>query len=171
MPTVAAVTQIIQFIIAPVVMISTCGLILNGIVQQHMAVDERLRGMMRERLSLIGKTETSPIDDERINQIDAQVPMIRRRHRQLHNAIMLLYVAIVLLISSMFVIAIATGLDSVLISEAALALFMAGTAVLLIAVLVTLFEVHHSLSALYYEVDRVLNLKSRDERTSNGPLV
>ena len=47
MLTIAAVTQVIQFIIAPVMMVSTCGLLLNGIVQQYASVDERLRSMMK----------------------------------------------------------------------------------------------------------------------------
>ncbi|HEY3291306.1 MAG TPA: DUF2721 domain-containing protein, partial [Anaerolineae bacterium] len=136
MLSVAAVSQLIQFIIAPVVMISTCGLILNGIVQQYGSVDERLRGMMRERMTLLGKTAMTRFDDDRIVQIDAQVPIIRQRHKKLHQAIMLLYISIVILVSSMFVIAVATLLENAYFSNAALVLFMAGTAVMLSAVLV-----------------------------------
>ena len=169
MLTVTTVTQLIQFIIAPVVMISTCGLILNGIVQQYGAVDERLRGMMRERLALVSRMEPNSFDIERITQIDTQVPIIVHRHKQLHNAIMLLYIAIVILVSSMFVIAISIGLDNAFISSAALALFMLGTAVMLVAVIVTIFEVRQSLRALYYEVDRVINLHNHDDRPPSSP--
>lgn len=169
MLSVAAMSQLIQFIIAPVVMISTCGLILNGIVQQYGSVDDRLRGMMRERMALLSKEETTLIDDDRIVQIDAQAPIIVQRHKQLHNAIMLLYIAIVILVSSMFVIAVATILENALISGAALVLFMAGTAVMLIAVLVTIFEVRQSLRALYYEVDHVISLRNRDKGGPSSP--
>ncbi|HEY3290115.1 MAG TPA: DUF2721 domain-containing protein [Anaerolineae bacterium] len=169
MLSVAAVSQLIQFIIAPVVMISTCGLILNGIVQQYSAVDERLRGMMRERMTLLDKAVTTRFDEDRLVQIGAQVPIIRQRHKKLHQAIMLLYIAIVILVSSMFVIAVATLLDNAYFSSAALALFMAGTAVILIAVLVTIFEVRQSLRALYYEVDRVISLQNQDESGPAAP--
>jgi hypothetical protein len=81
--SLALVTQLIQLIIAPVVMVSTRGIILDGLLGRYATVNDWLRGMAHERWGLprsIGRTSADALDDidplvaERLHEIDIQIP-------------------------------------------------------------------------------------------------
>ena len=50
---VASVSQTIQFILAPAIMISACAIILGGLLSRYAAVNDRLRALAHERFDLI----------------------------------------------------------------------------------------------------------------------
>ena len=52
------VTRTIQLILAPVVMITACALLLNGLLSRYDALNARLRIMGRERLDLLRTPRT-----------------------------------------------------------------------------------------------------------------
>ncbi len=57
------VTHLIQLMIVPVVMVTACTLLINGMLQQYASINDRLRSMARERLDFwrIGKSDlTTP---------------------------------------------------------------------------------------------------------------
>ena len=81
--------QIIQFIVAPVVMISSCALILNGLLARYGAINDRLRLMTHERLELLRTDKNDPLTAERVSEIDRQIPILLHRHKQLHDAVLL----------------------------------------------------------------------------------
>ncbi|HSZ40082.1 MAG TPA: DUF2721 domain-containing protein [Trebonia sp.] len=72
-----------------------------------------------------------PADRERLAQIDTQLPMLLLRHRLLHNAVLLIYIAVAVLVLSVIAIAVAVTRHSTAAGTAALTLVLAGTVVLL----------------------------------------
>ena len=66
--TLAIATQVIQFIIAPTVMVSACSLILNGILVRYAQVNDRLRLMAHERWDLVREAARTTPDPAGIQE-------------------------------------------------------------------------------------------------------
>jgi hypothetical protein len=164
--TADMVARTIQLILAPVVMISACGLVLTGLLARYAAVNDRLRALARERLELWPGMAAS--DDalepaaglaaERRALIDGQTPGLLRHHRLLHDAVLAVYTAVLVFVACMFVIALAALTERDWLASAALVLFLGGTAILLAGVLLTAVEVRTSHEAVQFEVRRVMRL-------------
>ena len=150
------VAQTIQFILAPVVMVSSCAILLTGFLARYAGINDRMRAMTQERLGLLraapddatGSTATDPLVAERLGEIDRQLPELLRRHELVRDSVLVVYLAILVFVASMFVVAVATLTG----------LFLTGTALLLIGVLLTASEVRGSHAAVEFEVTRVLSL-------------
>jgi hypothetical protein len=151
----------IQLILAPVVMVTACGLLLNGMLAHYTAINDRIRRLTAERLGL---AFVPPTDDhaalarERLTEIDHQVPMLIDRHRQVHHAILLVYTAVVTLILSMFIIGAAALADSDSLGTVALFVFLAATAAVLAGAGFMAVEVRNSHGSVAYEAMRVVGL-------------
>ena len=104
------VARNIQLILAPVVMVTSCAILLGGLLGRYAAINDRLRAMNRERLDLwyAGATQDA-FHMERLREIDAQMPDLLRRHKFVHNSVLAIFAAILIFVASMFVIAFATG--------------------------------------------------------------
>src|SRR5438132_9819698 len=112
---VETVARNIQVVLAPVVMVTSCAILMGGLLARYAFVTDLLRAMVRERLTLpsdFGASElaTRRQDDtlhsERLQAIDAELPDLLRRHKLAHDAVLAVYVAVMLFIASMFVIAV-----------------------------------------------------------------
>ncbi len=156
---VETLARIIQVILAPVVMITACAIILGGLWGHASAINDLLRAMMRERLEIWRGPWLDNYSAERLQELDAQAPMLLRRHRRVRDAIVTIYAAILAYITSMFAIAGAALLNLRPLVTLALLLFLAGTLLLLSGVLLAILEIRSSQSALDYEVNRVSGLK------------
>lgn len=160
----------IQLILAPVVMVTACGLLLNGMLSHYTAINDRIRGLAKERLGLAMLTPEADhvaLARERLTEIDHQVPMLIGRHRLVHHAILLANTAVAVLISSMFVIGAAALDDSGTVGTVALFVFLAGTALLMASALCMVMEVRSSQVSVAYEAMRVVDLPV--EWTTSGP--
>src|SRR5258708_734083 len=102
--------QTIQLILAPGVMVTACGLILNGLLPRYGPINDRLRGLTRERLDLLraaGGAVTEPpagagdLTAERIAVIDREAPDLLRRHRRVHDAVLTLFAAMIVFVATM----------------------------------------------------------------------
>ncbi len=161
--TVQVTTQIIQLILAPVVMITSCALVLGGLISRYAAINDRMRLMARERLELwrnpAGAVQvTEDFRSERIQEIDMQVPDLLRRHQLLHHSVLTVYIAILLFVLCMFVIALAAVSDSAALATVVLIIFLCGTGGLLIAVSLAIVEVRASHRSVEYEIRHVSSL-------------
>jgi hypothetical protein len=154
---VETLARTIQIILAPVVMITSCAIILGGLWSHASSINDRLRAMNRERLDLWRAPSADAYTAERMLEIDTQAPLLLRRHRRVRDAIVTIYVAILVYISSMFATAGAALLN--ISATLALLLFLAGTLLLLSGVLLAILEIRISQSALEYEVERVTSLR------------
>ena len=164
--TVEIATRTIQLMLAPVVMISACAILVSGMLTRYALINERMRTMARERLDLLrmgGATlvgifsPQDPFIAERLQQIDKQAPELLRRHMMMHNAVLTLYLAILLYVLSMVMIAGAAIQFSVL-ATGALIILLLGTFVMLGSVMMVAIEISVSQRSVTYEVERVLSL-------------
>jgi len=159
---VASVSQTIQFILAPAIMISACAIILGGLLGRYAAVNDRLRVLAHERFDLIRAVQKGEVDaltPERIREIDAQLPDLLRRHKLDHNTILTLYCAMLTFILTMLVIALALQIDAVWASLTALVIFLIGTGILAFSIALTIMEVSTSQRSIIYEVKEISSLK------------
>jgi len=124
--------------------------------------------MDRERLdiltgaagTLLSASEVPPAGRERLTQIDTQLPMLLRRHRLLHNAVLVIYTGVAVLVLSVIAIGVAVTGRSGAAGTAALALVLAGTVMLLGGLLFAARSIIISMDAIDYEVRRALSLGS-----------
>ncbi len=169
--SVELTTKIIQFILAPVVMISSCAILAGGVLSQYGAISDRLRALARERLELLRRPDgtvssasRAPDDytHERLQEIDTQTPQLLRRHTLVHNGILAIYLAILCFILSMFVIAMAALTNSPFAASSAFYLFLASTAILLVGIAQIARDIRLSQVSVQYEATRVLILGTQD---------
>ena len=151
------IARTIQLVLAPVVMVTACAITLGGLMGHYQAVNDRLREMARERLDLV-RGSPDGLGRERLAEIDHQAPDLLRRHRLVRDAVLAIYGAIILFVASMLAIAVATVTGSVAVATLVLALFLVGTLMLLVGVVLSAVEIRISHRALAYEVERVLKL-------------
>jgi len=157
-------TATIELILAPVVMISACCLMLNGLLGGYGNINARLRAFVVERLELLHQEQAEPgsmrdrFTAERLEEIDYQLPELAGRHKILRNAIFLVYCGLVVYFLDMFVIAGSTMLNEPWTANAALIVFLIATALLLSASMIAAYEASRSHRAVMYEVNRVSRL-------------
>ena len=153
------VAQTIQLIIAPVVLITACALIQNAILGRYAAIGQYMRSLTLERLQLLRSDEAKDLYyQERMQEIDRQIPLLARRHRLLQNTVLVVYGAISIFLINMFAIAFTVVIGSDVAATFALLLFLLGTGVLLLGVFLTSAEVQMSHRAICYEVGRIAML-------------
>lgn len=169
--SIDAITRIIQAILAPVVMITSCAIVVGGMLTQYAEANDRMRALTRERLDLLHGPDgilsvrvvaADSFKRERLGEIDAQLPSLLRRHETIHRAVLTVYAAIAVFVVSMFVIAGATIFRSSGLATTALIVFLAGTATLLAGIVLTASQVRISNQAVQYEVRRVMHLGWED---------
>jgi Protein of unknown function (DUF2721) len=158
----------IQAMVAPVVLITTAAILSGALLGMYGSVNDRMRAMDRERLETltgVGGTLLSAADvpasgRERLTQIDTQLPILLRRHRLIHNAVLLIFAAVAVLVLSVIVIAVAVTNRSGAAGTVALVLVLAGTVTLLGGLLLAARSIMISAQAIDYEVQRSLSLGS-----------
>lgn len=167
--TLADVFRTIQFVLAPVVMITSCGIIINGFLTRYEDASDRMRALARERLSLLwgspdqqspGAQPTGRYATERLKEIDHQIPTLLTRHHMLRNALQALYLAMLVFVLSMFVILIAVWANTRPAAIAALGVFLGGQVTLLIGLSWSVAEIRISNVAVEYEARRVQALRA-----------
>lgn len=172
--TVEMLTRTIQIIIAPVVMITACAIALGALQARYGAINDRLRLMARERLDLLralgvpivpvmpagdaAQRGSDAYAEERLTEIDVQIPQLLRRHRLAHKAVLAVYCAMIVFIGSMFVIAVAVATGAAAAAAVTLIVFFLGMVIFLTGVVLIAEEVRASHRTIQYEVERVLQL-------------
>src|SRR5437868_7774921 len=102
---VEMVVRNVQIILAPVVLITACAILVQGMLGRYAVLNDRLLAMTRERLELqTGPGERDDLRRARLRLINAQVPILLRHHRMIQGAVLAVYAAELIFIASMFVI-------------------------------------------------------------------
>jgi Protein of unknown function (DUF2721) len=159
-------THIISLIVAPVVMISCCILFLNGQLQRYDSISVRMRSMTQERFELLRSTTPSFDDTDamdefskmRLNEIETQLPHLLKRHKLIHDASLLIGIAILIFVISMFLLAIATIPNSGYMAFISFVTFLVGVAVVWFGGMIILYELNKSHLSVRYEVMHSLSL-------------
>lgn len=169
--TTVDVTRWIQLIVAPVVLVTACAILLRGLLGHYAAVNDRLRLLARERLDVL-RDQAHPVcgDDkagqpylrERLAEIDQQVPELLSRHLLIRDAILTIYISILMFLATMFAIAVAVATNARLAATITLLLFLIGTAFLFIGIGLVAWEIRISHRAMHHEVHRVMGLTAKD---------
>jgi hypothetical protein len=163
----SAITAI-QAMVARGVLITTGAILSGGLLAMYGSVNDRMRAMNRERLDiftgtagmLLPATGVPASGRERLTQIDTQLPMLLRRHRLLHDAVLLVYAGVAVLVMSVIAIAVALTNRSGAAGTTALVLVLAGTVTLLGGLLFAARSIMISTDAIDYEVSRALSVGS-----------
>ncbi|HEX2910927.1 MAG TPA: DUF2721 domain-containing protein [Chloroflexia bacterium] len=156
------VSQTIQLVLAPVVMLSASALLLNGILTRYAAINDRMRNMVRERLELLPQTKTDNEDEyanQRIKYLDYQMPDLMRRHKLAHDAIMSVYLALLIYVVCILLLALGTIYKNEVVSIIAMFCFLIATISIALSVTLTLEEVRTSRRSITYEVEKTFGLK------------
>jgi Protein of unknown function (DUF2721) len=162
-----SIVKTIGLIIAPVVMITACSIMQNGLIVYYNSLGERLRRVNQEILNLIEadlaqsltKAEL-PLDsgtqirhqDDRLHHWEHHLlPDLFRRHHLLRDVLGLVYLAILTLIFDMLAIAISviTGIEW--LSQIVLGLFLIGVGILFVAVILVSYELRTSHASIQLE--------------------
>jgi hypothetical protein len=168
--TIETIIRTISLILAPVVMITGCAIILNGLISRYEAISVRMRAMHRERLELLeafGNRASSAVHtvsfvSQRVREIETQLPNLLRRHKLIRNAVLAVEVAILILVLSMFIIALAAMTNSIPTAAIALLAFLTGTSALLVGAVITTLELYRSQREVSYEIQHGLSLRKED---------
>src|SRR6266516_4414398 len=164
--TIETIIRTISLILAPVVMITCCAIFLNGLITRYNSMSDRIRAMHHERLELLqalaNKTSraeyTSGFSTHRVQEIEIQLPKLLRRYKLIRNAVLTVDVAILIFVSSMFIIALAAMTNSILMAEMALLAFLAGASTLFVGIVITTLELYRSEREVTYEAQHGLSL-------------
>ncbi|MBD2099492.1 DUF2721 domain-containing protein [Leptolyngbya sp. FACHB-261] len=150
-----SIAEIIQIIIAPVVMVTACAILLGGLHARYSSISNRLRAMTREHLELLHGGNKSPeFTSERLLQINFQLPELLAHHKRVHDTLQAIYYAIIIFIVSMFFIASAAATGSAQLATGALVFFLFGTAVLLSAIVLAAVDFRTAHCSVQYEVKK-----------------
>jgi hypothetical protein len=152
----------IEAMVAPVVLITTGAILTNALLGAYSLVSDRMREMTRERLGILGgergelldAAHVGTIDQERLAEIDAQLPMMLSHYGLLRRAIFVMYLGLVLLTLSVIGIAVAVLTDSEAVASVALGLVLVGTVDILAGLAVAVRTLEISANAITYAVQR-----------------
>jgi hypothetical protein len=154
--------------VAPAVLMTTSAILAGGIQTMYAGVNDRMRAMTAERLSrltdehgqVMKVTDVTGAARERLKEIDTQLPLLLRRHRRIHDALMMIYVSVLVVVLAMVLIAVSISVPAPAVGDVALVLVLLATATLLVGVIQVALSVRQSLNAVDYEVERALRLGS-----------
>jgi Protein of unknown function (DUF2721) len=155
----AAITAVIQLVIAPVVIVTACALLVNGLLTRYTLLIDRLRALARDRLDLRLRADASTDPDaltlinRRLLLIEEQVPKVLRHHRLVRNALIAVYSAIACFLVDMFLIALAAFFPGGAMNALVLVGFLTGTACALVGIIIAISEIQASHAVIRYEVE------------------
>jgi hypothetical protein len=160
----------IQSMIAPAVLMTTAAILAGGVQTMYSAVNDRMRDMTREKLVRLTATDGGVVDRRqlgaasafRVDEIDAQLPLLRARHRHLRAALQFFYSSVLLVVLTMILIAVAITIPAAAAGTIALVSILLATVALLFGLGAVALSIRQSVNAIDYEVDRTLRLGSMD---------
>ena len=156
-----AVARTIQLVLAPVVVVSASSIFVGGLLAHYTNLSDRIRALTAERRDLARRVASAGVDADALNtdrlvQIDVELPDLTHRHRLLHHAVLAIYLAILILVASMVLMAVAGVAPVDWLMGVVVVVFVSGVLVMLLGVALVALEVRTSHRALEFEVRQVL---------------
>jgi hypothetical protein len=155
----------INLIIAPVVMITACGIMLNGLMIRYSWLSDRSRSVYQERLGLL---ELDVIESQskgnRLHHLNHLLPDMLKHHHQVHDVLVLIYLAIVFFVLDMLFIALAIANSNPWLNQLVIITFLAGIAILLVGMLLIAHELRTSHHSIQLEVHQSCHLCTLSHR-------
>ena len=159
MSAIEGVAKTISMIIAPVVMVTACALMVNGLIVRYGAIDDRVRNMDQE-LSNLGEVDLdqNPTRTQRLRTLEILLPKLLKHHHYVHDALFFIYLSILVFMLDMLVIAVAVATQITLASQVALFIFLIGIGILFWGITLIARELRTSHFAIQFEVHRHCSL-------------
>ena len=158
----------INLIIAPVVMITACGIMLNGLMVRYSWLSDRSRSMDQEYLSLLEcDVAESQLKSDRLHHLNHLIADVLKHHHQVRDVLVLIYLAIVFFVLDMLFIALAIANNNPWLNQLVIITFLAGIAILLVGMLLISHELrtsHHSVQLEVHHGCRLCYLSHRNSQ-------
>ena len=148
--------QLIQFMLAPAVMISACGLLLLGINNKYSIVVNRIRLLNEERRRTkkkIGGESYETEDNIRLESISKQLVLLVYRIKLVRNSVLSYTVAVALFILSSLLIGMAFFTKSFDLDFIILASFLVGMVAVFTGIVFAMFETKRGYEIVKFEVE------------------
>jgi Protein of unknown function (DUF2721) len=160
-----AVVKIINLIIAPVVMLTTCGIMLNGLMVRYTWLSDRVRSVHQERLNWLDlDLHPHKSKGDRLHQLDHLLSDLLRHHHQVHDVLVLIYLAILVFMLDMLVIAFAIANNGQWLHQLVIVVFLVGISILLIGMMLIAYELRTSHHSIQLEVHQDCRLCQKHHR-------
>ncbi len=148
-----AIIKTIDLIIAPVVMITACAIIINGLIVRYASLSEKARVIYLERTRLLElRLDCGTPKHGQLEHWDALLPDLVDHHHQVHNALVLVYLAILMFLIDMLVIALAVSTHQSWLSQVVIIVFLLGVTILFGSMIVIALELHSAHDLIQREV-------------------
>jgi hypothetical protein len=150
-----SITQLIQLILAPGVMINACGLLLLGINNKFSSVLNRIRGLNEEKRHLMlraGGKDFSPLENQRLESVTRQLPSLMVRAKYLRNAVTCYFGAVGLFVATSLLIGADFFLQSDLLRLFVLCFFLLGMVMVFVGVVFGMRDTMKGFDVVKFEV-------------------
>ncbi len=155
--TMPDVALSIQTLLSPVIMISACGLLLLGMLNRYGRINDRLRELGRERMSLFSQ-KGEKVADTHLEGIDNQIPDLLMRNSLLKNAVLCLFLSVIAFVLVIFSIALGMFMASHVGVVMAFCTFLMGEVFVFIGMIFMAREIQVSNNAVSYEIHQIMKL-------------
>ncbi|MBW4442189.1 MAG: DUF2721 domain-containing protein [Plectolyngbya sp. WJT66-NPBG17] len=145
-------TQLIQLILNSVLMLLACAFVLGGLLLRRSVIENRLQITNVEYFQSLDRFDQS----NRLLMLQKQIRYLQQRVKSASNGILVMYYALILFVSSTFALAIRTVFSAKWLVTGSMALFVAGTAILLFSVAIVLVDLHQSDRPFWQEMRDIL---------------
>lgn len=167
--TSETIVKAISLILAPVVMITACAILQNGLIAHYSVISNHLRLVNQEILSLSEiDLSNSPSKAAHLHDLKhLLLPDLFHRNHIVHSVLGWTYTAVLVLIVDMFVIAIAIATGINWLSQVVLIIFLIGVGILFWSIMLISHELRTSHQSLQIEVHHTCELcqpKRRNQR-------
>jgi hypothetical protein len=159
MSSIEEVTKTINLILVPVVAITTCAIMVNGLIIRYGFLGDRLR-TVNQGLSDLQESDLAHNRDkaQRAEELEFLLRDLLRHHHFVHDALVLTYISILVFMLDMLVIAIAVTTNASWLAQMALIVFLGGVAVLFGGMVLIAYELRTSHYSIQLEVHRTCRM-------------
>ncbi len=159
--------EALEPLLAPVVLISACGMMIVALNARTMTSKSRIRQLHHERLEIVERADASggatPTQRLRYEGVGRQSINLLRRLRLMRASLMWMVGCALLMLISSLLIGLAELNGNSPFDELATVSFVAGIVSMLVGTVTFLFELRISLKEITYEHQRILVLKLPEE--------
>lgn len=148
--------QLIQFMLAPAVMISACGLLLLGINNKYSIVVNRIRLLNEERRKMklkVGSEKSITEDNIRLESITKQLTLLVFRVKLVRNSVLSYTIAVALFVLSSLLIGIAFFTKRVDMDFLILVIFLCGMIAVFAGIIFAMLETKRGYEIVKFEVE------------------
>ncbi|MEI7811344.1 MAG: DUF2721 domain-containing protein [Ignavibacteria bacterium] len=149
------VTQVIQLMLAPAVMINACGLLILGINNKYSLVVNRIRLLNEEKRGLIhavGHRTLTYEENVRLESLATQIRGLVFRVKLVRNSVLCYTAAVALFVSTSLLIAMDFYLNSFGIKNVIIGAFLLGMCIVVTGVGFAFFETKKGYDIVQFEV-------------------